>query len=353
MCRRTFALILVTLFIPLAVVSLGGASISTWVLDRNFYTGLLDNEALYDALLNSDIQAEIQRSLTQGRTGDYSAAAFTAGIGTILTPAYMREQVTQNVNAIFDLVEGKSKTLNLMIDLRPIKNNLSDNQQIAFATAYVGALSACTGSEPANPALPVCIPSDKSADQLISDIRESIPGFVRTIPDTIPLTQGLSEKDLAGLSVLSSGPFQTAISSILVACLLPMVILWLMIGFVGGTTFRGVLLWLGGSLLVPALFVLLIGTGVRGGVSQITGEAVEITLNSGGQSVELSPETRAALVQIGQSTGVKVADGLTNYGAIATGAAVVLLFMGVILRPRENQITELDMDGVPDKPKRM
>ncbi|HRE49245.1 MAG TPA: hypothetical protein PLD47_16070 [Aggregatilineales bacterium] len=342
MCRRTGALALLILFIPLAFCSIAFASVSTWILDRGFYLNLLDNDAIYEAFLSDELSADLKLT-TSGGASALPPEAVLAGLRTVLTPAYLRGEVTRNVGSFFDLLEGKAESVTFSLDLRPIKSALVDEKKAAFASAYVGALKPCTGTTTTSD-LPVCLPANMTAETLTADIEQGMTTVVAGMPNSIDF----SDQITAG----RNNPFTElrevlpALTGSLVTILAPMVALWLLIGILGGITTREFFLWLGVSLFIPAGLVALMGGALGGNIKN----AIETTFATTNSS--LSATTQQMLATIGTTAGTKVGEGFLNYGVIGVIVSVVLIALGLLLRPRKPILSMDNYDTYGEKKKK-
>ena len=193
--RKVIALVMiVALVIPLLLVTLGLFSVGSWVLKRSFYTDLLSDIRMYEALLKEPIPGEdhvFSEWTETGAFGGVPGSALARALREVVTPAYLRSLALQALNDTFDALEKRKPELSLNLDLAPLKSSLYGAEGKRFARALAAALPPCPqqGSEPstAEGAIPRCRPPEVPVETLAEIIFDSLPAYLAGIPDTYPV----------------------------------------------------------------------------------------------------------------------------------------------------------------------
>jgi hypothetical protein len=329
-CLALFVFLFV--FLPLAFCGLLTASVSAWLLDRNFYTDLFSAEDIYSALLSGNLDLETSLELGGAELDPAVTRAFGQAIQQAVSPSYVRDEVLRNINAVFDYLENFSRGLTLTWDLRPLKRNLSAEQISTFADVLVKSLPPCSASAPqADFILPTCLPRDKSVEALAAEVRQNVPRFVERLPDFQPIGEPIPPNTQSG--ALLGDLVQTAVSSGVLSLLLGTFFAWLEVGALAARSTKGLWLALGVTLLIPSLPVLLLG------ILLLTGTAEGI-FSSGASSAfaQIGLQDTAVFDSVLQRAFSRISGGFLTYGGGATGIAVLLLSLGVLMpQPRKRK----------------
>ncbi len=316
---------------PLLFLFILLASISTWVLDRDFYQEVLSEpEFLAEALDESVVNWS--RAGLPADFGDVPPAALNAGMRALMTPEYLRSAATDTVDQVFDVLEGASNSVTFVFDLVPIKASLQGEGASAFASAYVGALPACNvGDESAaDGLLPACRPAEVSQAALIDQVTEALPAAAERLPDDLTVNNEVIPPDIGGMR-LQPGSLRTLFTTGLVILGIVVIILWLLDGFIGATDTRSRFLWLGLTLLIPAGLVLLAGLNLT---SPTLETVIRDSINrAAGQNTQFM----MSVVTTGFSVSEQVRAGFVIAGAVPTLAAVLLLMVGLTVRPTDKR----------------
>lgn len=315
-------------FLPLACGALGLLAVNSWILDRNFYASVADDPRLYQALLDEDLPAYLMQD-TQNSGGDIPAAALAAGLQTVVTTDYLRDQSVNVVNDVFDFLDGKTTTLDLSLDLQPILTALSSpDGRAAFAQAVAENLPVCDGTQAAYPAsskLPVCRPSDESAAVVSEQIQKALPGVIETLPTTLALSDPVkadptTQEGISALrGVLNSGILSVALGAAFFG---------VMVGLLGGDGLRGKLRWMGAALIVPALMVLGLGLAMsQGNMTWLNSATTEFRVN--GELVD--PNFDAAALAVFETVFQRVGNSFSTTGLLASAVSIALFFAGLVL----------------------
>jgi hypothetical protein len=330
--RKLIAIgIVMVLAFPLMMAALSLASVSTWVFDRDFYTNLLDNDEIYQVLLDEQFPTYFDHQIS-GRYQGIPLDALSQALRTVVTPEYLREQVMGIVNEAFDFFEGRDPTMDLYLDVSSLKQAILGDKGEAFARALVDALPSCqAGQEPTLPGDVVirCIPTHLTIDQAVQEVSKAMPVFLQKVPNRIKLTDEpftvsnrwgsvdvwLGVSGRFGFTIALLILFGMALSS------------WFVAALIFSDTWKTRLLWLGWSMIVPAVLVFLIGL-VLG--SEMSLKALRYGLSRARMDeVAYSPAFQAALLDSLRPAVELIANGFLMVGGIAGGMGVALLVWGL------------------------
>jgi hypothetical protein len=357
---KKFLAILIFLFSVLPALSCGFLFLATnsWLLDRQFYIDMIDDERFYDVLLQPDLLPPDLQTVIE--SNDIPVPAVTAALREVITPAYMRDQAVGAVNTLFDVFDGKQQQLIFDIDTRPVKESLNGDGADKFAQTLVAGLPACNaGEEPyaAGGAIMRCIPAGRSEESAVIAIKEALPSILQKLPDTLHFDASEAlEQSMRNSSTRLSGfdtpeELMTLIRDSLgstVTITLVIGIFFLLIGMLlWSDTWQGRLQYAGVALALSAATVLLIGlslSGMGSGVSSImtTGR---LTING----APASPEMRQAISAVISPALSHIGNSFSSTGAVAGGLGIVIFLIGtVLLRPRHD---DMYYENEPMKPK--
>jgi hypothetical protein len=265
--RQAIAVLMVVLLVfPLVFATMMSFSVSTWALDRGFYLQLVSEERIYEAMLRDESWQEEQIFEVTEFAGIPSDALAKA-LREVVTPNYLRSQAVALVNRTFDAIEGRTSTLELSVDITPLKDRLLSDGGDRFARSLAVNLPVCSsGQTPvaAGAQMLRCRPADLSEDQAARLITEAIQDFLDTVPDIYPdpaetVYFDYNPKDEFWLGFLETNRLLWA--SILLA--LVAASFWVGAAFVGGGNRRQIVQWLGWPLFVPAVLTLIAGISIR------------------------------------------------------------------------------------------
>jgi hypothetical protein len=335
--RKVIALLLVIFLVwPLIFTTLIMISINSWALDRNFYVNLLDSPNLYEALLSQDLPFYVNsRWFPREINSDLPPAALDKALREVMTPQYLHDQSVQVVNQAFDTLEGRRGSFDVSLDLTPVKAALRGDGSARFAQALAEQLPACAaGQEPliTGSTLIRCRASNVSTAEAARQIVAALPAFVDRVPDQISLSR--DSFDLRAqwrpfnLIFLGSFSFGLAIGLLLMLA----GAVWLAAAFIGGANWRERLLWLGGSLLVPAALVLLMGLAIS---SPFTTGSIRLGLDLSRYAIEgvqYSAALRQAIVEVASKALSAVGSGFLWSGLASTAIAIGLSVWGIYTR---------------------
>ena len=265
--RQAIAVIMIILLVfPLIFATMMSFSVSTWAMDRGFYLQLVSDERIYEAILRDDAWKEEQIFEVTDFEGIPSDALAKA-LREVVTPNYLRSQAVALVDRTFDAIEGRASTLELSVDITPLKDRLRSDGGDRFARSLAANLPVCgSGQEPfaAGALIPRCRPADLSEEQAAQLIKAALPDFLDSLPDSYPDPAETVYFDYPPENEFWMGFIGTnrlIWASVLLA--LVAASFWVGAAFVGGENRRQVVQWLGWPLFVPAVLTLIWGITIR------------------------------------------------------------------------------------------
>lgn len=344
------ALVIVFIFFPIAFAWIGVMSVRNWIFDRQFYVDIVDDERFYQAILaSSETTTNSNAVIETSFAGDLPAPAVYAALREVIEPAYVRDQAVKVVNAAFDSFEGVTDKFTTTIDLKPIKAALSDPEaRTSVVTAYVSGLAACKGTE-ASVVEPLgllrCLPADQSAEDAIVDLKELLPSFVQRMPDELPVddsTFNIRMNNNSNSNFANNGRFSMPIGFAgafmrggaafgIIALFVVGIVVWIGAALIASDSWRGRLLTLGISLLLPALFYVMIGAALNS--TMTTGALNRAVLNGtiSGIDADQVEVFRGAIADVASLVVGRIGSGLLTVGGIAALVSAVLVVLGFVL----------------------
>ncbi len=334
--RKLLALLLVIFLVfPLILATLSVLSISSWVLDRNFYTNLLDDTRLYEVLLSEDLPNYFGRRVVP-EADDLPVHALGNALREIATPEYLRSQALRIVDDAFDFVEGSDPMLDLYLDVAPLKAALRGEATTRFARALAAGLPACAAGQESvasGASLMRCLPADVSVDEATQRIVAGLPEFLDRVPDRINLNPEPIDlrRELRGVDFWTGLTASNGLSAAIAFLVFFAGSLWLAAALIGGVNRRERLQWLGWSLLAPAALIFLIGMAISADVSLgwVRFGLSEARL----EGFEYSLAFQQALLDVSRDALKTVANGFLATGAAAGAIALALMVWGLATPP--------------------
>ena len=325
MRRIPAVLIVIFLVFPFFMAALMTVSVSTWVLDRNFYADLLGDARLYQ--IPSAAWSRGWLRVEALRITGMSVESVGGALKQILTPEYLRAQALKALDDAFDFIDGRSTVFDPSIDLVPVKKALSGGAGKRFARTLaedlpVGKAGDRFVMEPGS--LPRVRPSSISVDRAAALIVAGLPAYVKAIPDTLRLSDATSPL----LTPRRWGPWPgfSALRALVLADVILLLLasaFWVAAAFTGGSDRRERLQWFGWSLFMPSVLVFLCGLSISVGLGS---EWVRFGVASARlESLGYGPEFPAAVLEVARLAMSRVATGFLATGAIAGGVSLGLL----------------------------
>jgi len=351
--RKPIALLLVIFLVfPLILATLSVIAISSWVLDRSFYEDLLGDERLYEVLLSEELPSFFGRRIVVSEIESLPAKALSDALRQVVTPEYMRTQALRIVDDVFDFIDGRDFTLDLYLDLAPIKAALRGEAGPRFSRALAEGLPSCaSGQDALAPGGTIirCRPSDVSIEEAAGMVSLALPVYLDEVPDRINLNRRPIDLriELRGAEVWAGLFGANGLNLAIMVLVLIAGSFWAVAALIGGEDRRERLQWLGWSLLVPALLIFLIGLGINSGIAS---NWVRFGLNEarfGG--FEYSAEFRQALIEVSRSALNTVANGFLAAGG-ASGAIALALIAWGFSTPSEKYLAPAMVYQAPPAP---
>ena len=334
--RKLLALLLyVFIVFPLVLATLIVASVSTWALDREFYTNLLGDARLYEVLLSEDLPNYLNRRVVR-EADSLPAKALGDALREVVTPEYLRTQALNIVNDAFDFAEGRDYTLELVLDARPIKEALRGDGAPRFARVLAAGLPTCAaGQEPlaAGSTIPRCLPSSVSVDQATDMVLAALPAFLDKVPDRIQLNDRPIDmrRELRGVEIWGGLAGANSLNVAIVILVFISGSFWIVSALLAGEDRRERLMWLGWMLIVPAILVFMIGLAVN---TDFASGWVRFGLDQARfEGVEYSLAFRQALINVARDALNTVANGFLAAGGVAGAIALALIVWGGSVPP--------------------
>ena len=310
------ALLLVIVFvIPLFIGGLSAAAVATFALDRSWYAGLLSDERLLelpDAVSSATWTADVP-----GLAG-FPRSMSREALRELLPPAYLRDQALAVIDQLFTFLWGRGP-LDLTVDLAPVKAGLSGEGAKRFAlTLAKGLPESSSSAAPARGTIPAARPKGWTVDQTARAIQTALPTVLERQPDRLRLG------DIVPLPWRGFSAFGMLIGAIFVMLVFAAGA-WVASAFTFSSVPRERLLWMGGSLLAPALCVLAIGVGTA--VAPLTIPWIRFGISTVDFGY-LGQGFADAVLNAAAFAVRRVAVGFLAAGGIAAGAGIALLVWG-------------------------
>lgn len=334
--RKFLAILLILLLvIPLMTAALLVVPLRTWILNRSFYSKALSGEQLAKVLQSSPVfpvQLELPIQVSQ-ETMD----ALYGVIKQSFTPQYLDSQVQPLVDGVLNLVEGKTSSLQVKLDLIPIKAAMLNEKRDEVLSILAGGIPVCAAGQTPVQGTPICRPASISEESFTQTfVAPAVTQVVQSLPDEYDL-QTVSGFSLDRLffwqSALPGMSVPNAFTLLVVLIGLLAFLFWLISALVADDDWGVRLQWLGAALILPAVIVLLAAVIVQW---LNPGAAINFGLVQFGQT-GLSAEMRSALTSFLQGIASSVARPFFLSGGIALASALVLLVLGAALKPRPSK----------------
>lgn len=333
--RKFIAIILaVILVIPMLLAAQALASVSSFIMDRQFYIDTLDNEQVYETLITGTlIPGFLNNGLALPEGIDVSQLASV--FESVLDQDYLRSQVSNFVGNAFDYIQGKQETFVPMVDLVPLKSALAGEKQNDFLLALAQSLPDCEpgqipgigGSE-----FSACKPQGVSIDALANDyLKPILPLTLAQIPDQVLLVENWEELQsyrnyqsfIPGMAVPAS-LLLSGIAFILIA-----LSLWYLAALIADDAWRNRLQWLGWTLMIPSALIFLTGVAAASNIPVFWANYGLDRANFNGLPF-FGPGLREALRAIIRAAIPRVSTSFLMVGGISGALALGLIFWGLM-----------------------
>jgi hypothetical protein len=335
--RKVLAIIFILVFvIPLVSAALLILPVRTWVLDRSFYAQAFNGERLSGLIQNSPgfpVKLELPIQFSQATLDSLYAV-----IKKTITPEYLDSQIQPIIDNTLNLLEGKTSTLSLKLDLKPIKAAILGDKRDELIQVLSQSIPVCPAEQksPSQNNVDLCRPASISIESFNKTfISPALTQVAQYLPDeyAVQTPQNLPMEKVFFWTAFFPGltlPAMLSIATGIVALLA--FFFWFLSALIADSSWSLRLKWLGGELIVPALIVL----GAAAVIQFInTASLVNLGLNSLGGQIQLSPEVETSIAGIIHSIGSGVAVPFFISGGIALGSAIVLIILGSITKPKK------------------
>jgi hypothetical protein len=313
-------LLALLLVMPLFIGGLSAVAVSTFALDRNWYVGFLSDERLYDL---PDAVSSATWHPTLPGLSSFPPAMGREALRELLPPSYLRDQAGSVMDQVFTFLWGRGP-LELSVDLSPLKQSLVGDKAKRFALAMAKGLpeAGASAAAPKRGTIPSSRPKGWTVEQTARFIEASLPAVLADVPDRLELgdTVPLPWKGFSAFGMLIGA----AVVAMLLACGA-----WFASAFAFSEVPRERLLWLGGTLLAPALCVLAIGAFSAASPLALSWARFGITTvdftGTGVSQGFVDAVVNAARLSLG-----RIGIGFLATGGIAAGLGIGLLVWGGI-----------------------
>jgi len=319
----------ITLVTPFLIATLIALPIRGWMFNRQFYYQSFSGEKLIEILQTSNLPTLTNTTLP---VSTEIVDAFFISLTKVVTPEYLESQLHPVIDNGLKVLEGQKDTIDVTVDLVPLKAAIQGNKKEEFLSTFAINFPECENNEEPSLSqmLVICRPPSVSTEDFAENLLEPIlPQLIKMIPDEYPLKLPfkLSLQNLFFwtplIPNLSLPGFLTGVLIISTSLTLAF---WILTALLSDTTWRIRFKWLGGSLIFPALVVLLLA----GFVYLLTiGNILNWFLDLFG-------------IQLGLITGLlsiisyfitKVALSFLISGSIALGVAIAFVVLGNLISP--------------------
>lgn len=261
--RKFFGVIFTILLVfPLILSTQVIYSLSTWALNRNFYIETVNSDEI-QAIIFSDKNIEMMFSESFGDLGGADQDAFNLLLQSLISKDYYLEQAAAIVNQVFDFLEGDSDSLSLQIDLSEIKNEFNGPNQQELLKDLVKILPICLDAQMTQDSgIILCKPATISDEDYIeSFLKPNLPLLLAFMPDKMTILEPISRNDLVQGIPTFFQPYLTlsGLKTMVLVLAAITIFLWILTALIAGSNGKERLLWLGWTLILPSLLILISG----------------------------------------------------------------------------------------------
>lgn len=316
------------------------AAASTFLVNRDFYGDVLSSPEIYAAMLEGLMD-------DAGVSAELRASGELERITATLDTDEWRAAIDEAIDQAFAVLEGRSDTITINIPLAPVRAILQSSAAAEFVSDYVGELPRCAaGREPMDAPdtisglpLPTCRPQNISLTEYTDQLMSDLPRIIENMPET--LTYSDTIPDGPRIEGLGEVGIQQAVTTAVIVLGVAAAGVWFINGLIAGASAGGRLRWLGVTLLLPSVVVVLIGLGIASVAAlAVSRGAVMI---DGGISSRLSETVYEAL-----TGGVgRISTSFLIAGGIPSVIGLLLLITGFAMPAPRRDDMERDMYANP------
>ena len=334
--RRVLTLFLVIILLfPLLLTSILLCSVRNRIIDREFYKKLVDDERLYDIWQGEPLCYDLHRELERQLGKKLPHHAFSKAIAQEVTADYLKEQAFSLVDNVFDFIEGYIPSLELYLDLKPIKARLTGKKGKSFVETLAGELPLCATSEKADASsfrILQCRPQGVSDAWVRDTIHTQLLALINDAPDRFLVNR---ERIFWRPEIFWGGktPKRWGVSFIVVVFASITACLWLAISFLWSKNVNERLGWLGWTLMVPAIILFSLGLLLVNAdpcrLLQFTSDATGMRYVNHKESLHL------AICELIRRFGRVFGESLLAGGSLSGGIAAGLLMRKILRDARQ------------------
>lgn len=224
----------------------------------------MSNDQIYQVLLSDETIENALRDYLS-IPPDVDTQGLEDVLQSIINEEYLKEQVGVAVNGLFDYLQGVTEEFDPILDLQPLKTELTEEKQEEFLNELATVLPVCGPDE--TPGFggedgKSCKPQGMSDEDLIANYLEpALPQMLAYVPDELPLgeqwqrweNQQTWRRFLPGMAL----PAGLMLSILILAFIA--LLLWYLTALIADSGWRGRLQWLGWMLIIPSALTFLLG----------------------------------------------------------------------------------------------
>ena len=333
--RRALALVFVIVFVtPLLIATLIVVPVRTWLFNREFYYYALNHEQVLKVLQETSLPIPTNTPLPF--SPEILDALFIS-LTTIMTPEYLDSQIHLFIDSGLDLIEGKEDTININLDLLPLKEAIQGEKKSEFINTFAANFPVCENDEEPNLSqmLVICRPPSVAPEIFAQNLLEPIlPQLVQFMPDDYPIQLPLilpTQKLAFWTPLFPNLSLPGFLTSAVIAITVIAFLFWALAAWIADPAWHVRLKWLGSSLIFPALVVLLLaGIVYLFTVGKILNWLLRV------MGVNLGVITSA--LSITSQMTAKIALSFFISGGVALGIAISLIMLAKLIHPRQVDI---------------
>ena len=333
--RKVLAIFFILVFvIPLVTAALLILPIRIWILDRNFYSQAFSGEHLSNLIQDSPsfpLNLEMPVQFSQA-----TLDSFYAIIKKTITPEYLDSQIKPIIDNGLNLLEGKTSTLDLKLDLKPIKSAILGEKRDEILQVISQNVPVCTtDKQPSQNNAEICRPANVSLESFNQNfIATALAQVVQTLPDDYVVQTPLNlplPRVYFWTSIFPGMTLPNFLTLAVVIVALLAFLFWFLSALIADSSWSARLKWLGGALIVPALIVLSLAALI---LFISSDNLIDFALSRLGQ-IQLASELKTSVIGLFQSITSQVSASFFISGGIALGSAIVLIALGTFTRPKK------------------
>lgn len=304
MIKKVFLIILAILFVTNFVVLALLWNGANTVLDSSTYKSFLEKSSITSEV-QEQLSATVAKQLAEQMGGAVSEAELKEKLKEVFSEEWMKTEANNLVTELLAYLKGEKEELELNVSIVEVKQKLSD------------LLGEIAKEKARQSGLPAEMVNSEQIKQLLAS----------QIPDTISLKEMIVSSSPDALSQLEEAKkmiqlFFTALNGLIVTA----IVLLIFIVLLSFRTLKGLIGWIGGTLLASGILALLTA-GLIGGM----GAVLPASLPN-----EIPAQAKEAIIEL--LTGIigKISNGIILQAGIVAIIGIILLIIWFAL-PKESQ----------------